>query len=184
MKKYLNLIYVAALILLMSFGIQGERFVTSQGVIIFNSDAPFELIQAKSQQLKGAIDSERGTFAFAVSVRSFQGFNSPLQREHFNENYLESDKYPKVTFSGAIEGDVDFKKDGTYQVKSKGTLNLHGVKTERVISSTLRVKNGEIFISSKFVVSLSDHNISVPKIVSGKIAREINVEINSKMVKK
>jgi len=184
MKKYIHLFYLISLIVLMSFKIQGERFVTSQGTIIFNSDAPFELIQAKSQQLKGAIDAERGTFAFAVSVRSFQGFNSPLQREHFNENYLESDKYPKITFSGSIIGDVDFTKNGTYQIKSKGKLNLHGVKTERVIPATLKVENGVIFISSKFVVSLSEHNISVPKIVSAKIAREISVEISSKMQKK
>lgn len=173
-----------SLIILMSFEIQGERFVTSQGTILFNSDAPFELIQAKSKLLKGAIDAEQGTFAFAVSVRSFQGFNSALQREHFNENYLESDKYPKITFSGSIIETIDFTKNGTYQVKCKGNLNLHGVKKERVIPATLKVKNGAIYVNSKFVVSLSEHNISVPKIVSAKIAREISVEISSKMVKR
>lgn len=184
MKKIYKVLCFLAVVILVSFRIQGERFVSSQGTIIFNSDAPFELIRAKSQQLKGAIDAERSTFAFAVSVRSFQGFNSPLQREHFNENYLESDKYPKITFSGTILGDVDFSKDGVYQIKSKGKLNLHGVKTDRVIPATLKVKDGAIYISSKFMVSLSEHNISVPKIVSAKIAREVNVEINSKMLKR
>ena len=87
-------------------------FTASKGTIIFWSDAPLELIKASSNQLKGIFNAEQKQFAFTLNVNTFKGFNSPLQQEHFNENYLESTKYPRASFEGKIIEDIDLKRDG------------------------------------------------------------------------
>lgn len=149
------------------------------GKISFKSDALLEVIQAKSGKLRGAISPTDHTFAWSVEVRSFEGFNGPLQREHFNENYLESVKYPRASFAGKIIEKIDFQKDGSYSVRAKGKLDVHGVVQERIIKSSLEVKNGVLIVRSTFTVPLADHNISIPKIVHQKIAEEIEVMVEA-----
>lgn len=156
-------------------------FNISKGNISFSSDAPLELITAGSHDLKGIIDTEKKQFAFSVKVNSFKGFNSGFQKDHFNENYLESDKYPDATFAGKIIEDVDFTKNTTLTVRAKGILTVHGVPKERIIKSDLTIKNGVISIRSNFTVSLADHNIPIPKVVHEKLASEIKVEVNSEL---
>ena len=156
---------------------ENKLYKVNTGQLYFKSDAPLELIEAKSNQLKGVIDPQKMTFAFSIQNNSFEGFNSALQRIHFNENYLESDKYPKSTFSGKIIEQVDFTKDGEYVVRTKGKLTIHGVEQERIIKSNVTVKNGELNLKANFTVPLADHNITIPRIVYQKIAEEIYVEV-------
>lgn len=162
----------------------GSIYEIKDGSVYFKSDAPLELIEARSSKLKGLIDIEKQTFAFSVLSESFEGFNSALQREHFNENYLESNKYPKSTFSGKIIEKVDLSKDGEYIVRAKGKLMIHGVEQERIIRSTITVKKGIVSIHSSFTVLLQEHNITIPRVVHQKIAEEISVEINAVAMKK
>lgn len=157
-------------------------FRCENGKLSFKSDAPLEVIQAKSNKLRGAIDTAKQTFAWSVDIKTFEGFNSPLQREHFNENYMESKKYPKASFAGKIIENVDFKKNGTYTVRAKGQLNIHGVEQERIIKSQLEVDGNKLRVLSTFTVLLSDHNISIPKVVYQKIAEEIAVTVNAELV--
>ena len=154
------------------------------GKVSFLSDAPLEVIHAKSNKMRGAIDPEKQTFAWTVDVKTFEGFNSPLQREHFNENYMESKKYPKASFAGKIIESIDFQKDGTYSVRAKGQLSIHGIEQERIIKSQLEVAGDKIRVQATFTVPLSDHNITIPKIVYQKIAEEISVTVDAEMVKK
>ena len=156
-------------------------FNISKSNISFSSDAPLELITAKSNELKGAIETETKTFVFSVKVNSFKGFNSGFQKDHFNENYLETDKYPDATFKGKIIEDVDFTKDNILTVRAKGILTVHGVPKERIIKSDMTIKNGAIFIKANFTVLLADHNIPIPKVVHEKLASEIKVEVNSEL---
>ena len=157
-----------------------QRVLTfEKGSVVFSSDAPLELISATSKELKGRLDVEKKFFAFAVAIRSFNGFNSALQKEHFNENYLESDRFPTASFSGKIIEDVDLSKDGIITVRAKGNFTVHGVTQERVIRSELRVAKGIISLHSKFVIKLADHQIAIPKVVHEKLASEINVEVNA-----
>ena len=156
-------------------------FNISKGNIVFSSDAPLELIKAESNELKGLISTENKQFAFSVKVSSFKGFNSGFQKDHFNENYLESDKYPDATFSGKIIEDVDFTKNNILTVRAKGILTVHGVPKERIIKSDMTIKNGAIFIKANFTVLLADHNIPIPKVVHEKLASEIKVEVNSEL---
>ena len=157
---------------------QATLLITDNGKVEFSSDAPLELIKAKSDKLKGAIDKTANTFAFAVDMSSFKGFNGDLQREHFHENYIETEKYPKASFSGKFIEQVDFSVNGTYSIRAKGIFVIHGVQKERIIKGTLTVNNGSITIDASFTVKLEDHNIKVPRIVYEKIAEEIKVDIN------
>jgi len=154
-------------------------YQTVNGKISFSSEAPLELIRASSGELAGLLDNDKKTFSFKINIRSFQGFNSPLQREHFNENYMESDKFPQASFSGKIIEEVDLSKDGDYEVRAKGILTIHGVSQERIIKTNVSVKNKKITITGKFSVLLSDHNIPIPIVVYKKLANEIKVEVNA-----
>ena len=158
---------------------QSAVYGTNNGTITFRSDAPLELIKASSKEMRGKVDISRKLFAFTVSVGSFSGFNSPLQREHFNENYLESAQYPNASFSGKIIEDIDFSKDGIYTVRAKGNLSIHGVVQERIIKTDLTIKDGKISITADFTVLLADHNIPIPKVVHEKLASEIKVAVKA-----
>ena len=154
-------------------------FTCFNGTIHFRSDAPQELIKADSKELKGAIETTGKTFSFKVRISSFEGFNSGLQKIHFNENYLESATFPEASFKGKIIEDIDWNKEGQYDIRAKGILNIHGVEQERIIKSTLTIKQGKLYILSNFTVLLPDHNIPVPRIVKEKLAEEIKVEISA-----
>lgn len=162
---------------------QTAIYSVTSGNIAFKSEAPLELIQAASSDLKGAINVEEGSFAFSVDMRSFEGFNSPLQREHFNENYMESKKFPKATFIGKIIEKTDFAREGEYTIRAKGRLTIHGVSRERIIKSQLKVSKGKIYVQSNFTVLLDEHDIAIPKIVHQKIAEEIFVKLDAELAK-
>jgi polyisoprenoid-binding protein YceI len=159
-------------------------YKVGNGSISFRSDAPLELIKANSNEFVGLIDNEKKSFAFKIKLNSFQGFNNPFQREHFNENYVESSKYPYATFEGKIIEDIDFNIDGDYSIRTKGNLTIHGVTQERIIKSQINIKNKKINIQSNFTVLLADHNITIPKVVHEKLASEIKVEVKATLVVK
>lgn len=158
-----------------------KKFSTEDGTIKFVSNAELELIQASSSKLQGIIDPATNQFAFSIPVQSFRGFNSDLQREHFNEKYMESEKYPKITFAGKIIEQIDFATDGTYDVRAKGDLDIHGQKQTRIIKSKVEISDGVVSIVADFKVPLADHNISIPRIVNQKIATEIEVNVKADM---
>lgn len=161
-----------------------QLYEVSSGSVSFNSKAPKELIHASSNNIKGYIDVQKRIFAFKLDIGSFNGFNSPLQREHFNENYMESGIFPQAVYFGKIIEDADVTKDGIYKVRAKGKLKIHGVEQERIINSVVETKGGKIFVKSDFVVPLADHNIKIPRIVYEKLASDINVTVNATLVPK
>jgi hypothetical protein len=177
--KHLWLLVTGILVYNLLAGQAAKVYTCFTGDIHFRSDAPQELIKADSKELKGAIEATGKTFSFKVRVSSFEGFNSGLQKIHFNENYLESATYPEATFKGKIIEDIDWNKEGQYDIRAKGILSIHGVEQERIIKSTLTVKQGKLYIQSKFTVLLPDHNIPIPRIVKEKLAEEIKVEISA-----
>ena len=160
-----------------------NNFTTSNGDIKFASKAQLELIKAGSNKMQGVIDPSTNKFAFLVSVQSFQGFNSELQRKHFNENYMESEKFSTAKFSGKIIEQIDYRQDNTLEVRAKGELEIHGQKQTRIIKAKITIKGNQLTIESHFMVPLSDHSITIPKIVSQKIATEIEVDINSTLAR-
>jgi hypothetical protein len=173
-------------ILLLSFcllAFTGESFAQKfwdckKGKIDFFSKTPVEDIEAHTAAAGAIINTENGSIAFQVTIKNFK-FPNSLMEEHFNENYMESEKYPLATFSGKIEPFVDFNKPGTYNVKAKGKLKIHGVEVEREISGTIVVSaNKTAELSADFEVPLADHKIEKPSLVFAKIADKIAVKIN------
>jgi len=156
-----------------------NKFATNNGEIKFASKAQLELIKAASNKLQGVLDPATNKFAFLVSMQSFQGFNSELQSKHFNENYMESEKFPTAKFSGKIIEQIDYSQDNTIEVRAKGELEIHGQKQTRIIKAKITIKGNQLILEAHFTVPLSDHSITIPKIVSQKIATEIEVDINS-----
>jgi len=152
-------------------------FSTKNGAVKFVSEAPLEIIKASSKKLNGILDTKSKSFIFKVAMSSLDGFNSPLQKIHFNENYIESDKYPHAKFKGKIIEDINFSKSGSYNVRAKGKFSIHGVEKSRIIKCKLNINGKRITVSSKFTVLLADHDIEIPTIVNQKLAEKINVQI-------
>ncbi|MFN0013263.1 MAG: YceI family protein [Saprospiraceae bacterium] len=153
------------------------------GTVTFTSDAPLEVIQAQSNKLRGILDTERKTFAWTVDIATFEGFNNPLQRNHFNENYLETEQHVKASFAGKIIEEIDFQNDGSYLVRAKGKLSIHGIEQERIIKGSLELRDGKIRVQAFFTVPLTDHAITIPKVVYQKIAEEIAVSVEAVLVR-
>lgn len=156
---------------------QDARWIATDGRVHIQSDAPLEVIKAESQVLQGVIDPYSNTFAFSIRINSFQGFNSQIQRTHFLENYMEEKKFPTATFEGRFIEEIPFATPGVYSVRAKGILNIHGISRERIIRGELVVGEESVSIQTDFFVPVSDHGISIPKIVNQKIAEEIAVTI-------
>lgn len=174
--KFLN---VLLLVLVTQICI-AQKYVGKNGNITFFSETPVENIEAKSGEVGSAFDAKTGDLFVQVPIKSFK-FEQSLMQEHFNENYMESDKFPKATLKGNIfEAEkIDYKKDASYKVVAKGKLTIHGVTKEVTVPGTLKVSNGKISIDSRFNVRCADYNIKIPKLVMVKIAEEIQVTISS-----
>ena len=161
----------------------GTIFEVKKGTIQIHSNAELELIKATTDELKGLFDTQKKPSP-KISMNSFRGFNSPLQQEHFNENYVETGNYPDASFSGKIIEDDDLTKDGDYIVRAKGLLTVHGVSQERIIKSNLNLKQGKMKLNTSFTVLLADHNIKIPRIVSEKLSAEIKVDVQAYLEEK
>jgi polyisoprenoid-binding protein YceI len=150
----------------------------SHGTISFASEAPLELIQASTKEFQAVIDTVSGKFAFSIPITSFVGFNSPLQQEHFNENYLESVKYPKATYTGKIIEAWQKPTSVARKVRTKGKLTIHGQETEQLINAVMQKEGKLLYVKSTFKVKTADYNIRIPKLVVQKIAQEIDVTVD------
>ena len=157
-----------------------QKFVTEKTYVKFFSDAAIEDITAENRKTSSLFDSSTGEIVFSVPIREFQ-FDKSLMQEHFNEKYMESELFPKARFSGKIIEPIDFGTNKTYDIRAKGVLDIHGQKQTRIIKASVTIEDGDIKIKSRFFVPLSDHNISIPSIVSQKIATEIEVEFTATM---
>jgi polyisoprenoid-binding protein YceI len=149
-----------------------------RGTIAFSSDAPLEVIRAKSNHLRGAINTVTNSFAFSVEINTFEGFNSEIQQVHFLENYLETKQYPEATFIGKLIEEIPFDTPGTYPVRAKGMLTIHGIARERIIRGSLTVNGNGGSLQTTFTVPVSDHGIDIPRIVQQKIAEQIEVKVD------
>src|SRR5687767_9354204 len=145
MKQIPLILYIMILATGFTFS-QGELLTADKGTIQLTSDAPLELIECESKELRGVIDPEKKSFAFSVSITSFHGFNSEIQRTHFMENYMEQKIYPQATFTGKIIEDIPFDTPGTYSIRAKGDLDIHGMKKERIIKGTITITNNSAHI--------------------------------------
>ncbi len=160
-------------------GLQAQNlYLSKDGHIKFFSDAPLEDIEANNHKVGSVMNIENGDIEFSVLIMAFQ-FEKALMQEHFNENYMESAKYPKATFKGKIVNfdEVNFASDGTYPAEVEGELTIRGVAKPVKASGLITVKGEEIQVASDFMVAPADYNIEIPGLVREKIAKEIKVSV-------
>ncbi len=155
-----------------------ETYVCKNAKVNIYSSAPIEDIEATANTGVSVYNSATGELAFSVPIRAFH-FPKSLMEEHFNENYMESEKYPKASFKGKIQEHIDVSKDGTYPVTVVGDFEVHGVKQNRTIKGNLKVVNGVVTMSSEFMVKCVDHHIEIPQIVFHHIAESIRVRVSA-----
>lgn len=171
-----------ALTLVTSFSIHAQsRYKIIEPTVNFFAGTPLEDIDANSDKLVGVLDAAKKTFAFRIAMNTFQ-FKRELMQEHFNENYLETDKYPNAEFRGIIKEDFDISKPGEYPVTAEGKFKIHNIEKEYSVPAIIKVTEDSISISAVFPVLLKDHDIKIPTVVLMKIAEKADVKVNAKLI--
>ena len=177
MKKVICLL---SAIVVLGFSTQtwGQKYFTRDGQITFTSETPMEKIEADNQKATSVLDVQSGQLEFAVLVKGFQ-FEKALMQEHFNENYMESSKFPKASFKGMVaEMDrVDLSKDGTYPVSVKGDMTIHGVTQPVSTEGQIMVKGGTVSAHASFALAPEDYGIKIPGMVRDNIAKSLQVVV-------
>ncbi|MCB0547887.1 MAG: YceI family protein [Phaeodactylibacter sp.] len=176
-KKAIFIIFAA---LIMGSSLNAQKYFTREGKVSFFSDAPMEKIEARNSKATVVVDAETGKMEFAVLIKAFQ-FEKALMQEHFNENYMESNQYPKALFKGAVTNmdAINLGKDGEYSAKVKGELTIHGVTNEIETTGKFSVKGGNIVATSSFTVLVADYKIEIPAVVRDNIAKEVRIDIEA-----
>lgn len=164
------------------FCLSQEYFQTTNARTRFYSSAPLEDIEAISNEGISVINGNTGEISFQIKIRSYK-FRKALMQEHFNENFMESHKYPNAAFKGKILDKIDLSSHEDQKVTINGILDVHGVKKERIIPATIKINNGELVLTSQFDVACKDHDIKIPKIFWKNIAEVIQVNVNAKYKK-
>src|SRR5688572_6754880 len=172
--KYRHVWVFLLTVVFLSFATQSlaqSKYIDRSGKASFFSSAPLEDIEAHSQQAVSIMDLQSGEIAASMLMRSFN-FRKSLMEEHFNENYVESHKYPKATFKGKIAniGDLDVKKDGKYTLDVTGEITLHGVTQQVTVKAVAVVDKGNIQAKAVFPLKVKDFKIQVPRLVINNIA--------------
>lgn len=163
----------------------GQKYMTRTGKVSFFSSTPLENIEAINNEMACALDASNGTLAFQVPIKSFR-FEKSLMQEHFNENYMESDLYPKAEYKGKLANPsaINYAKDGQYEVTGTGQMTIHGVTRTVTAPATVTVAGKNVTITSKFKLKPVDYGIKIPTVVASKIAQEIEVTVSSIMTAK
>ena len=166
-----------------SFGKRSAGVFTAQNATVsFVSKANFEKISAKSVLLKGTLDIHKRTFSFTIPICSFEGFLNGTQKKHYCNDYVEGDKFPNATFKGKIIEEFDMSQAGTYNVRCKGVLSIHGKEKEEIITSSVIVKEGSISVSSKFGIILADYGMKISGMSTLVISKDVDIEVKFNMV--
>jgi len=174
MKKVL----VSVMAVAFSTGMFAQIFIAKTCEISFFSASPLENIEAVNKACKPIINTATNDIQMKIVVSAFQ-FDKPLMQEHFNENYMESEKFPNAVFKGKINEKIDWAKDGEYKVTVTGKLLVHGVEKDRTVDGTVKIRGQEITISSKFNIHIADHGIQVPSLYVQNIAEDVETKINA-----
>jgi hypothetical protein len=175
-----TLFLLISLMLTLVITSQAQRYATKNGYIRFYSDAPLEKIEAINRQVNAALDLKTGDFVFRALMKSF-GFEKALMQEHFNENYVESDKFPNATLLGKIVNfsEINTAKEGIYPVTVEGKLTIHGVTKQVTVKGTIEAKGGKLIGKAKFNINLDDYKITVPSAVISNISKNIEISVET-----
>lgn len=161
-----------------------DKFYTKTGKVFFKCTKPSspEKIEGINKSITCVLDTKTGNIQFAVLMKGFE-FERALMQEHFNENYVESDKFPRSEFKGQVinNNEINYAKDGSYTAKVKGTLQIHGETKAVETTGTILIKNGKPELNADFQVLLSDFKISIPSLVSDKVSNTVDISLEEKL---
>jgi YceI-like domain len=177
MKRFVVFITALFIFLVKS---QGQIYMADSCRVAFFSAASIEDISAENTTPILVMSTTKGDIQISISNEGFI-FKKKLMQEHFNEDYMESDKYPKTIFKGKVNEQVDYAKDGVSKVTVTGDMDMHGVKKTITIPGTITIKNGVIFLFAKFDARLADYNIKIPTMLGKNIAEEVAITLTATM---
>jgi len=164
------------IILLLGYASSAQKFTAEHGEISFFSDGIVEDIDARNSQVGSLFDAGNGEVVFIAKIRDFV-FPKSLMREHFNEKYMETERFPKATFQGKLVG-VKAGSPGEQKIRAVGKLNMHGVTRDIDVPGTVEFNGSKVLTKSKFKVRLEDYNIKIPTLVWQNIAEEVEVRVD------
>jgi hypothetical protein len=170
-------VFIVVLIVFVAINVNAQKYRSSSSKISFLSETALEDIFGESKKSNSALKADEKQIAILMKTNTFV-FKNPMMQEHFQEDYIECEKFPNASFNGDILGDFNVKKDGEYNVTVKGKLTIHGVEKERDVKGKIIVKKGIVRVEAKFAVKLTDHGVKVPTVVLKNIAEVVEVSIN------
>jgi polyisoprenoid-binding protein YceI len=175
--KTFFVLFISAILVTSSYG---QKYFTKSGKVNFDATSPGspEKIEGINKTVTCVVDSKTGNMQFAVLMKGFE-FERALMEEHFNENYIESDKFPRAEFKGAISNNdkVNYSKDGSYPVTVKGKLTMHGEIRDVETTGKITVQGGKVAAAADFTVQLSDYKISIPGLVADKVSKTAKISV-------
>lgn len=172
---------ILSLLTMLVLSASGQKYMTKSGFISFISHTPMEDIKGDNSQVAGVLDISTGDMVFQILIKSFH-FEKTLLEEHFNENYMESEKFPKASFKGKITNlaSIDFNKNGSYEVLVEGDLTIRDVAKKMSVKGILEVVTGGVNANAKFTITPEDFNIKIPSVVRENIAKTIEITVAMK----
>lgn len=177
----MKIMIITGIILLLGSvsSLEAQKYYTREAQISFFSEAPMEKIEAQNGTGTCVVDFSQQRMEFAVLIKAFQ-FEKALMQEHFNENYMESHKFPKATFKGEIiePANIEMKTD-PQEVQVKGTMSIHGVDQEITVPGKIHFTPEGVKVSSTFVVAVKDYEIEIPAVVRDNIAKEVEITVEA-----
>ena len=159
-----------------TFETEGQKYSTEKTFVSFFSDAAIEDITAENTKTVGAFNAATGDIAFSVPIKEYE-FEKSLMKEHFNEKYMDTEKFPKSTFQGKVTG-YNPDASGIQNVTSKGKLTIHGETQEVEIPGTIEKQGDRLIMKSKFIVKLEDYKIAIPQLLWQNIAEQVEVTVD------
>lgn len=164
-----------------------QQYMTRTGKIKFDATAPSspEKVVGVNNEAACVVDGKTGGVAVQMLIKSFK-LEKALMEEHFNENYMESDKYPKADFKGKITNisEINLAKDGAYTAKVEGKLTIHGVTNDVTTPADITVRGHTVTVKTKFIVKLEEYKIKVPSLVADKLAKEATINLDCDLIQK
>jgi polyisoprenoid-binding protein YceI len=178
MKKY----FFIALITATALPSFAQKYLGKNAKVTFTSKAPLETIVGTTNTATMAIDTKSGVLAMSLLVKSFS-FEKKLMQQHFNDNYMESNKFPKAEFRGNITNNskINYNADGKYNVNAEGKLTIHGVAQQITTTGTVEVKAGKIIATCNFSVQVSDYGVAIPSVVKDKVSNTVNINVSGSL---
>jgi len=178
-KPVIKNLFIILFVVASTFVKAQDKYFTRTGNISFISKTPIIDIAGYNKEVLSYINLKTGKIVFGVVMKSFK-FPLPLAEEHFNENYVESDKYPDAKFNGIITNinDIDLTKYGDYKANVEGSLTIHGITKKIKVTGNIKVTKDKIFASAVFKIAPEDYNIIIPNLVVDKIAKEVDTYVD------